>query len=216
MSSPRATRGLFIAAGLLILAALFVAVGQEVKPQKLAQPLDRLPLSLGVWRAVGADQALDQSTLQVLRPSDYLLRNYINPQGQVCTVFVAFFALQQEGQIIHSPRHCLPGNGWQISQRDKVQVPGPGGPWPLNHLTLGRNLDKLSVLYWYQGRGRIKADEYRDRAYLVWDGIVHNRNDGSLVRLTMDTPRGMAQALAQQKKLAAIIIPALEKILPPF
>ncbi|MBU4575270.1 MAG: EpsI family protein, partial [Desulfarculus sp.] len=76
--------------------------------------------------------------------------------------------------------------------------------------------DKLSVLYWYQGRGRIQADEYRDRAHLVLDGILHNRNDGSLVRLTMDTPRGMAQALAQQKKLAALIIPALEKILPPF
>ena len=97
-----------------------------------------------------------------------------------------------------------------------MRVQGPDSPWQLNHLTLGRNLDKLSVLYWYQGRGRIQADEYRDRFHLVLDGILHNRNDGSLVRLTMDTPRGMAQALSQQKKLAALIIPALAKILPPF
>ena len=216
MSSPRATRGLFIAAGLIIVAALLIGVGREVKPQKLAQPLGRLPLALGSWQAVGPEQTLDQSTLEALRPSDYLLRNYINPQGEVCAVFVAFFALQQEGQIIHSPRHCLPGNGWQISQRKKVRAQGADGSWQLNHLTLGRNLDKLSVLYWYQGRGRIQADEYRDRFHLVLDGILHNRNDGSLVRLTMNTPHGMAQALAQQKELAALIIPALEKILPPL
>ncbi|MCB2190698.1 MAG: EpsI family protein [Deltaproteobacteria bacterium] len=215
MSSPRATRGLFIAAGLIIVALLLVAVGQEVTPQKLARPLDQLPLALGSWRALGPDNPLDQSTLKVLRPSDYVLRNYINPKGQVCAVFIAFFALQQQGQIIHSPRHCLPGSGWQITKRDKVRLQGPDGPWLLNHLTMGRNLDKLSVLYWYQGRGRIQADEYRDRAYLVLDGMLRNRNDGSLVRLTMDTTRGMAQALAQQKELAALIIPALEKILPP-
>lgn len=215
MRSPRTARGLFIAAGFMILAALFIAVGQEVSPQKLARPLDQLPLALGPWRALGPDQTLDQSTLKVLSPTDYLLRNYINPRGEICAVFVAFFALQQQGQIIHSPRHCLPGNGWQITQRDKVRLPGPGRPWTLNHLILGRNLDKLSVLYWYQGRGRIQADEYRDRAYLVWDGVLRNRNDGSLVRLTMPTPHGVPQALEQQKDLAALIIPALQKILPP-
>lgn len=216
MSSPRATRGLFIAAGLLVLAALFIAVGQEVTPQKLAKPLDQLPLSLGPWRALGPDQSLDKSTLEVLRPNSYLLRNYLNPQGELCTVFLAFFALQQEGQIIHSPRHCLPGNGWQITQRKLVEVRGPTGSWWVNHLILGRNLDKLSVLYWYQGRGRVLADEYRDRARLVLDGILYNRNDGSLVRLTMDTPQGVEQALAQQKELAARLIPALKEILPPF
>lgn len=216
MSSPRATRGLFIAAGLLILAVLFIAVGQEVKPQALAKPLDQLPLALGSWRATGPDQPLDKSTLEVLRPSDYLLRNYINPQGNVCAVFLAFFALQQEGQIIHSPRHCLPGSGWQISQRKMVEVQGPGGPRWVNHLILGRNLDKLSVLYWYQGRGRVQANEYRDRARLVLDGLLHNRSDGSLVRLTMETPQGVEKALDQQKELAAKLIPALEKILPPF
>lgn len=148
MTLPRATRGLFIAAGLIILAAIFISVGQEVKPQKLSQPLEHLPLVLDSWLAVGPDQPLDQSTIKVLRPSDYLLRNYVNSRGDVCAVFLAFFALQQEGQIIHSPRHCLPGNGWQITRRETVTIQGPGTSWQVNHLVLGRNLDKLSVLYW--------------------------------------------------------------------
>ncbi|MCF8034417.1 MAG: EpsI family protein [Desulfarculaceae bacterium] len=210
----RRTKGLFIAAVLLVLAALFISVGQEVVPQKLQKPLGQIPLTLGSWRGIGADQKLDQGTLALLKPTDYLLRNYADPGGNLCAVFVAFFALQQEGQIIHSPRHCLPGNGWQISQRDEVKVSGPGGSWTVNHLILARNLDKLSVLYWYQGRGRVEADEYEDRIRLVLDGIVRNRNDGALVRLTMGTPRGVPYALRLQKQLAARLIPALQKILP--
>ncbi|MCB2227453.1 MAG: EpsI family protein [Desulfarculaceae bacterium] len=213
--SKRRTKGLFIAAALLLLAALLISVGQEVTPQKLQAPLDQLPLALGKWRGIGADMPLDQDTIALLRPTDYLLRNYANPGGGICAVFVAFFALQQEGQIIHSPRHCLPGNGWQISSRQAVEVEGPDGPCTVNHLILSRNLDKLSVLYWYQGRGRVEADEYMDRARLVLDGILDNRSDGALVRLTMDTPRGVAHSLALQKELASRLIPALWKILPP-
>jgi len=216
MKPRRKTVGLFIAAALMVAAALLVAVGQEVEPQPLPQPLSTLPLRLGKWRGVGPDQSLDPRTLEVLKPSDYLLRNYVYPGGELCAVFVAYFALQQEGQIIHSPRHCLPGNGWQIARRETVEVSGPGGPWRVNHLILARNLQELSVLYWYQGRGRVESDEYRDRARLVLDGLLYNRNDGALVRLTMETPQGVPRALHLQKQLASRLIPALGKILPPL
>jgi len=215
MSAGRKSKGLFIAAGLLLLAALFIGMGQEVEPRQLQTSLDNLPLRLGKWRGMGPDQKLDPDTMAVLRPSGYLLRNYANPSGDLCAVFVAFFALQQEGQIIHSPRHCLPGNGWQISRREMVTVEGPGGPWRVNHLILARNLNKLSVLYWYQGRGQVESDEYLDRARLLLDGLLHNRSDGTLVRLTMGAPRGVPHSLELQKQLASQLIPALWKILPP-
>lgn len=206
--------GLFIAAGLLALAALFISVGQEVEPQKLRQPLTELPLALGPWRGVGPDQSLDQDTLELLRPSDYLLRNYTDPQGKATAVFIAFFEIQQEGQIIHSPRHCLPGGGWQISSRNEVRVPGPGGPFRVNHLILSKDLDKLSVLYWYQGRGRVEANEYYDRLSLILDGLFKDRSDGALVRLTSVMPKGDSRVLQEQIDLAARIIPALNKLLP--
>ena len=215
MKAGRRSVGLFVAAGLMVLALLLMAAGREVTPRQPVQPLDNLPLALGAWRGVGPDQRLDADTIAVLRPSAYLLRTYLHPGGESCAVFVAFFALQQEGQIIHSPRHCLPGSGWQISSREVVEVPGPDGPWRVNHLIMARNLDKLSVLYWYQGRGRVESDEYVDRARLVLDGLLHNRSDGALVRLTMPTPRGVPEALKMQKQLASRLIPALWKLLPP-
>ncbi|RJX34628.1 MAG: EpsI family protein [Desulfarculus sp.] len=206
---------LLIACGLLALAALFITLGQDVTPRKLRQPIKDLPLALGPWRGVGPDSPLDRPTLELLRPSDYLLRNYADPQGLIAAVFIAFFELQQEGQIIHSPRHCLPGSGWQISSRKAIQVPGPKGPYRVNQLILSKDLDKLSVLYWYQGRGRVEANEYYDRLCLILDGLFKDRSDGALVRITSVLPGGDSRVVEQQVNLAARIIPALNKLMPP-
>ncbi|MEW5913766.1 MAG: exosortase C-terminal domain/associated protein EpsI [Thermodesulfobacteriota bacterium] len=206
---------LLITSALLLLAALFITLGQDVTPRKLRQPIKDLPLALGSWRGVGPDTPLDRPTLELLRPSDYLLRNYTNPQGMVAAVFIAFFELQQEGQIIHSPRHCLPGSGWQISKRTEVLVPGPQGPYKVNQLILTKDLDNLSVLYWYQGRGRVESNEYYDRLCLILDGLFKDRSDGALVRITSVLPEGDKRVLPQQINLAARLIPALNKLMPP-
>jgi EpsI family protein len=209
------TLGLFIVALLLAAAALLTASGHSVEPQKLQKPLKELPLVLGAWRGTGLDHKLDQDTLDLLKPSDYLLRNYVSPLGRVTAVFIAFFEMQQEGQIIHSPRHCLPGGGWQISSRTEVAVPGKDGSYKVNRLVLSKNLHKLSVLYWYQGRGRVEADEYYDRLCLVLDGLFKDRSDGALVRLTSALDRDDQEVLKEQIALAAKIIPAMNQLLPP-
>lgn len=209
----RARAGWLLAAAVLMaLAAWGGHVGRQVQRQQLQAPLMSLPVALGAWRGIGPDERLDQPTLDLLRPQDYLLRNYIDPKGRLCALFVAYFGLQEEGTIIHSPRHCLPGGGWQILSRELVAVPGTA--WAVNHLIIGHGLDRLSVLYWYQGRGRIEADEYVDRLYLIMDGLRHGRTDGALVRLTSPIIPGRGEALEEQLQMAAAIIPALERLMP--
>jgi EpsI family protein len=127
---------------------------------------------------------------------------------------VAYFGVQLEGAMIHSPRNCLPGGGWQIQSREEILVPGPQGPHRVNHLILTQNLDRISVLYWYQGRGRVESNEYRERLSLVLDGLWQRRTDGALVRLTAVQPQGDSQVLADQINLASALIPALDKLLP--
>lgn len=205
---------IWLAVLLMALCLLLIQRGQKVRPQKLNQPLASLDLALGQWRALGPDQKLDQATLALLKPQDYLLRNYMDPSRRRCALFVAYFGLQEEGRMIHSPRNCLPGSGWQITSRKQVRVPGPGGGYLVNHLILGKQLSKLSVLYWYQGRGKVQYNEYLERLSLVMDGIFLNRSDGALVRLTsaMD-PKG-GPVLPRQIQLASALIPALERLLP--
>lgn len=215
MENRRRLLYLALAAGLLMAVLGLIQAGQVVKPLQLQKPLVHLDLALGKWRAAGADQPLDAPTLDLLKPQDYLLRNYLDSQGRSCAVFVAYFGVQLEGAMIHSPRHCLPGGGWQIMSREEITVPGPQGEARVNRLVLGQNLERLSVLYWYQGRGRVEPNEYRDRLYLVLDGLTKQRTDGALVRLTAIQRPGDDQVLPGQINLAAALMPALDRLLPP-
>jgi EpsI family protein len=207
---------ILLAASLLMALALWAGwLSANLRPQSLQKPLGSLTLALGKWRALGDDQKLDQRTMRVLKPTAYLLRNYMDPRGDLAALFIAFFGLQKEGRIIHSPRHCLPGAGWRITRRSQVTIPGPGGGWKVNHLILSHDLDKLSVLYWYQGRGRVEYNEYWDRLAMLLDGVLLRRTDGALVRITSRQRPDKGYVLKQQIKLAADLIPALNRILPP-
>ncbi|MFZ5585531.1 MAG: exosortase C-terminal domain/associated protein EpsI [Thermodesulfobacteriota bacterium] len=212
MANRARTAWLLAAVLLLALAVWLGQTGGQVQRRHLAAPLETLPLALGPWRGIGPDEKLDQATLALLRPQDYLLRNYIDPRGRPGALFVAYFGLQEEGAIIHSPRHCLPGGGWQINSRQTVAA--PGGPWSINHLVISHGLDRLSVLYWYQGRGRVEADEFRDRLHLLLDGLRLGRTDGALVRLTSPLAPGQSGPPAEQLEMAAAIIPALARLMP--
>ncbi len=216
MKSKRRAAYLFVSLGLLLTAALIGYLGSEVQPQHLRAPLDHLPRVIEGWQAMAPDHRLDERTLELLKPQNYILRNY-RKGGRDIALFVAYFGLQQEGQIIHSPRNCLPGGGWEIVSRRKLTVPGAGGTgWRVNHLILQSELDRLSVLYWYQGRGRIESNEYWERLSLVTDAIRMRRNDGALLRLTAVVPRhGNHAVLDEELKLAAVLIPAMERLLPP-
>ncbi len=213
-SSKRVGPWLLIAAGLMLAVLILAHLGSQVQRRQLLAPLVGLPVALGPWRGVGPDLPLDQDALDLLKPQDYLLRNYIDGRGRACALFVAYFGLQEEGAIIHSPRHCLPGAGWQIMSRSQVEAATPRGPRQLNHLIIGQGLDRVSVLYWYQGRGRVEANEYLDRLQLVLDGLAHQRTDGALVRLTSAMIPGDDQGLSAQIQMAEALIPALERLLP--
>ncbi|MGD8564423.1 MAG: EpsI family protein [Desulfarculaceae bacterium] len=211
----RRTTALLAAALILGAAGLLIRQGQaEVTPMSLRRPLSSLDRNLAGFRAVGRDRVLDSESLNILKPQAYLIRNYRDAQGFGISLFVAFFGQQREGQMIHSPRNCLPGAGWQITMRREIEIPGPQGPVSVNHFLLTHQTEKVSVLYWYQGRGRVEPNEYKDRLRLFLDGIMLGRTDGALVRLTSVKNSHGPDALSRQVAMAQALIPAMEKILP--
>jgi EpsI family protein len=82
--------------------------------------------------------------------------------------------------------NCLPGSGWEPVSRGYVQIAnadGAGRNITINRYIVQKGLDRQLVLYWYQGRGRVVANEYMSRALLIRDAMFSNRTDGSLVRV---------------------------------
>jgi EpsI family protein len=84
----------------------------------------------------------------------------------------------------------------------------------VNQYWVQKGLDKLLVLYWYQGRGRVIASEYWGKVWLVADAITRNRTDVALVRISTTTVGGEEEAQSRAVEFAQAAYPSLRQFLP--
>lgn len=177
--------------------------------------LKDFPEQLGDWRKSKPDQIIDEPTMQVLRASDYLLRDFRRPDGQTANFYVGYYATQRDGASYHSPLNCLPGSGWQLSNPDNVVISLPDGrSFTANKYVIQNGDYKNLMIYWYQGRGRAVASEYWGKVYTVIDSVRLRRSDGAMVRVTVPLEGSETAALDSAKDLSAKAATALSDFVP--
>ena len=181
----------------------------------LARPLAEFPKVVGPWVTV-QEGVIDKEVLEVLKADDTLNRTYAGPGTGAVNLFVAFFKTQRAGVAPHSPKVCLPGAGWVPTESSivTIAVPGRGEPIPVNRNTIARGDYKSVVLYWYQSRDRVVADEYRAKFYSMYDSIRYRRSDTSLVRVVVPVTRDENAARVLATKFVQDIFAALRGQLP--
>lgn len=181
------------------------------------QDVTNFPRTLGDWQG-GPDIPFTADTLQVLGPGEFMERNYQAPDARApVDLFLAYFPSQRSGDTIHSPRHCLPGAGWQFAQESEIQLKEPWGrPITVNYYVIEKGNDRQVVLYWYQAHGRVVANEYRAKFYQMWDAMRLNRTDGSLVRVITAVAPGenLASARDRAAGFAEQLLPLLRSYIP--
>ena len=175
--------------------------------------LKNFPQALGAWQQTGLDRVLDDETLKVLRASDYLLRDFRKPEGQVAFLYVGYYATQRTGATYHSPLNCLPGSGWILSEPGKATIPLPdGSSFVANKYIIKSGDYKSMMIYWYQGRGRNVASEYWGKVYTVLDSVRLRRSNGAMVRVTV--PIGDSEEVAERD--AIDFATAASAVLPQY
>ncbi len=178
---------------LLALIAGFMVVKPE-RTELMPQRAEFIgfPGNFASWR--GEAGRLEKIYVDALKFDDYLLADYrLGGSPQPVNLYVAYYGSQRKGQSVHSPRSCIPGGGWRISDLNEIEVPGagPGGaPLQVNRALIEKGEQKQLVYYWFQQRGRVVTNEYLVKWYLFWDSLTRNRSDGALVRLTTVIPPG--------------------------
>jgi EpsI family protein len=178
------------------------------------KPLKDFPAQLGQWQK-SKDTTIDDETMKVLRASDYLLRDFQQPNGQAANFYVGYYASQREGASYHSPLNCLPGSGWTLTQPDKVTISLPDGrSFAANKWVIQNGDYKSLMIYWYQGRGRAVASEYWGKVYTVIDSVRLRRSDGAMVRVTVPIGSSETAALDSAKDLSAKAAAALDDYVP--
>lgn len=177
--------------------------------------LKDFPEQLGEWQQSRPDQTVDEPTMKVLRTTDYLLRDYRRPDGQVANFYVGYYASQRSGVSYHSPLNCMPGSGWTLSSPDTVTISLPdASSFVANKYVIQNGDYKNLMIYWYQGRGRAVASEYWGKVYTVIDSVRLRRSDGALVRVTVPLDDSEAAALESAKDLSAKAAVAISEFVP--
>lgn len=216
--------GIFSTPGLVTFTALVALQGaagfylnsrQEHVPQ--ARPLAEFPKTVGGWN-MAKEFETEAEVQAVLQADDTLSRAYVKPgAGQGVYFWVAYFRSQRAGRAPHSPKNCLPGNGWVKEKNSiiSVQVPGRAEPIEAQYYLVQRGESKSVVVYWYQSHGRIVADEYTAKYYVVADAIRYNRTDTALVKFTVPAgPEGAERASEIAIEAVKEFYPAVAAALP--
>jgi EpsI family protein len=179
-STPARLVTLFLA---LQTAVLYSSIRPEYIPPTV-HPLSQSPRQFGTWTMV-RESFIDKASEEVLKADDTLTRVYRDgATGAEASLFVASFLTQRNGKIPHSPKNCLPGAGWtQLSSENYPVDVGLAAPIVVNRYVIVHGDERELVLYWYQSRDRVVADEFKAKFWVLADAIRLNRTDTALVRV---------------------------------
>lgn len=159
--------------------------------------------------------ALDAQVLAVLDLDDYLLRHYFRDGQPAVTLYVAYYASQQGGSAAHSPRSCIPGDGWEIGDFSTISVPVAEGRVPVNRVLISKGRYHQLVYYWFKQRDRHLTGELPVKGYLLLDAITRNRSDGALVRLSTEVHNDdIGAAERRLQAMTAEVVPVLPRFVP--
>ena len=206
-----------VAAALMLATAIILQAHSRSEYFPPRASLNSLPSQIDGW--TGTDDALDQATLEILGPGEFLVRTYEDASELQpwINLYIAYFPSQKAGDTIHSPDHCLPGAGWIPTSREVIRLARPdGSSIPVNRYVVSKLLERQLVLYWFQAHGRVVASEWQAKYFLISDSIHMNRSDGGMVRLMTPMLDGESPDAAQARmmKLGSQFLPLLESYIP--
>jgi EpsI family protein len=173
-----------VSLGILVSALLILQLRSTGEAVPIRKPLDSFPATVGEWKAKGGT-IFGGGILDKLKLTDYVMRDYVDPAGRGLNLYIAYWDTQRRGAVIHSPKNCLPGAGWEPVESSLLTIPLPPlhPPIIVNRYLIQKDRQQQVVLYWYQSQGQAIAAEVPARIAMVKSALVHNRTDGAIVRV---------------------------------
>ena len=178
----RDPRALAPAALLLIgCIGIFKSHSQDAVP--LAAPIASASPAVDGFTAT--DLSISKEEVAVAGMTEYVARAYSRDSAVAFTTLVSYYDRQTQGRTIHSPRNCLPGAGWEVLTPGMRTLSSPIGDQTVNRYVLKNAKATAVVYYWYQGRGRVVANEYAVKWNLLRDAALKGHTEEALVRVVV-------------------------------
>jgi len=206
----------------VVLVVLIVGIGLSSYGQRGSRTtfnnkkvdLNALPDRIGQWEYVHA-QTFSPDIVAMLGTDAYTDRIYRSQREQEIELLISYYASMYEGKQFHSPKNCMLGSGWEVSEIGLINIGWHGKQLPINMMIVHKDALTLYVAYWVQGRGRIMATEIEERLYRVVDAFVRGRTDGAFVRITQaGNVEDRSRCLFELKSFAENAVQIVDLLLP--
>jgi len=183
---------------LLILMVAAAAVATGMKPTHIvAKTRGDLKLEAIVPKAFGAWKQLEQSAGQVVNPqqtellaslySQVLTRSYINAEGAVVMLSIAYGENQSDGLALHYPDVCYPAQGFRVNNASNGLLSTSHGDIRVRRLETELGSRKEPLTYWSTiGNTVVQGGTERKLAQLRF-GFQGQIPDGLIFRVSTVT-----------------------------
>ncbi len=193
-------------ASLTLTLVLVVAISTRGTPVVVEMNLDKLPMEINGLQ--GSEDSFPESVYQALNADKHIFRHYRGQNGEQVDLYIGYYGTAKGGRTAHNPIGCLPGQGWGLLEtREILLKPSyyPDGV-PVNYLLSSKGDTVITTIHWYQSAGtKVISNGIRHNVQRFFGMILHNRNDGAFVRVTIlsgrenaETARKMAESFSLQ------------------
>jgi EpsI family protein len=206
------SRSRFLAVFILLAAAgLYLNLHRDLGvPMK--RSFDQFPGTVSQWRMSG-ESSLSAEVQAVLKASDVLMRQYVNPQGERVELYIGYHDGGKGGGEIHSPKHCLPGSGWFEVSSARTRMPEAGG-LNLVRAVYQKGDSKELFLYWFQVRGESLSEEYSLKVAEIANSVLYRRRDAAFIRVSVPFEGNEEKAAALGERFVTDFLPSIQEFLP--
>ena len=179
---------MILALGLSIALTPRTMLSHEEKPIDLEA---MIPKQFGPWHMVDlAPQIVDPETRAELDKiyNQTLSRTYVNANGQIIMLALAYGGNQSNGMQVHKPEVCYPAQGFQIVQQPKVsKLALPYGYIPVRRLVAQRGERVEPITYWITVGDAVATTSIERRLQRIKYGVTGVIPDGLLFRVSTIT-----------------------------
>lgn len=207
-------RGPIIACVAVVLLTSFSTLSihhrKEIIPQRAL--FNQYPLTVGDWH--GRTYEFSNNEDKILQLKDYYLANYSKGNVNI-DVYYGYTDSQRTGFVPHSPKACVPGGGWEITDTRiyPIQIDA-NKKIEVTRMLVSKGESKQVIYYWFHQRGRDLSNEFPMKFALLYDAIKIDRTDGAIVRFTTKVYQSEADADRVLAEFIRLNYPLFPKFIP--
>lgn len=197
---------------LLGITALYIIFHSDIAVP-MNKPFSQFPTIVNSWRMTSQAE-FSEDTLNVLRPTDYLSRQYAAQDGSVVNLYLGYHGGGKGSRGIHSPKHCLPGSGWNEVSSEKRSIDAGGKKINLVRAVYQKGESRELFLYWFQVGEKSLSDEYSLKLSEILNSVTNRRRDSTFVRVSFPIENDEKKAMDLCTQFIRDFFPVIQEYMP--